>query len=110
MKTTTRTNIYLPMAALILTAALAVPAAAQQRVPFKGTFQGNDAITPGPGATTVVISTTATGIGTLFGQFSFIQEITADLDELHSHRVGSLDRRQWRQHLYDSCRNGGTVG
>ena len=29
MKTITRTNLYLPMAAMILTAALAVPAAAQ---------------------------------------------------------------------------------
>jgi hypothetical protein len=36
-----RPNMYLPMAALIL-AALAIPAAAQQQVPFKGTFQGSD--------------------------------------------------------------------
>jgi hypothetical protein len=35
MKTITRSNIYLPMAAMILAAALAVPAAAQQQVPFK---------------------------------------------------------------------------
>jgi hypothetical protein len=40
MKTITRSNIYLPMAGMILTAALAIPAAAQQEVPFKGTFQG----------------------------------------------------------------------
>ena len=38
----TRSNIYLPMAAMILTAALAVPAAAQNQVPFKGAMQGND--------------------------------------------------------------------
>ena len=42
MKTITRSNVYLSMAAMILTAALAIPAAAQTQVPFKGTFQGND--------------------------------------------------------------------
>ena len=44
MKTITKSRIYLPMAALILTATLAIPAAAQQQVPFKGTFQGNDVL------------------------------------------------------------------
>ena len=63
MKTMTRSNIYLPMAALIL-AALAIPAAAQQQVPFKGTFQGNDTVMP------PTITTAATGIGTLVGQLS----------------------------------------
>ena len=48
MKNTTRSNVYLPMAAMILTAALAVPAAAQQQVPFKGTLQGNDTTSPSP--------------------------------------------------------------
>jgi hypothetical protein len=52
MKNITRSNIYLPMAAVILTAALAVPTAAQTQVScgagfgpgcFKGTFQGQDA-------------------------------------------------------------------
>jgi DNA-binding FadR family transcriptional regulator len=38
MKTITRSNIYLPVAALFLTAVLAIPAAAQQQVPFKGTM------------------------------------------------------------------------
>jgi hypothetical protein len=42
-----RRNIYLPMAAMILAAALAVPAAAQNQVPFKGTFQGNDTVSAG---------------------------------------------------------------
>ena len=35
MKTITRSRIYLPMAAIILTAGLAIPAAAQQQVPFR---------------------------------------------------------------------------
>jgi hypothetical protein len=40
-----RHNIYLPMAAMILTAALAVPAAAQKQVPLKMTFSGSKVAT-----------------------------------------------------------------
>ncbi len=69
MKTITRTKIYLPMAALIL-AALAIPAAAQQQVPFKGTFQGNDTVTP------PTLTQSITGIGTLVGQFSSTTVLT----------------------------------
>ncbi len=64
MKNTTRSNIYLSMAAMIMTAALAIPAAAQNQVPFKGTFQGSDAVTP------PILTESNTGIGTLLGQFS----------------------------------------
>jgi hypothetical protein len=64
MKMITRTKIHLPVAAMILSAALAIPAAAQTQVPFKGTFQGNDAVTF-PTITQSII-----GIGTLVGQFS----------------------------------------
>ena len=86
MKTITRTNLYLAMAAMILTVALANPAAAQTSCAgsapgcFKGTFQGQDAhdVLP-PGATTVVISTTATGTGTHLGRFSLIREVTGNL-------------------------------
>ena len=69
MKTITRSNIYLPMAAMIL-AALAIPAAAQTQVPFKGTFQGNDTVIP------PTITTAATGIGTLVGQLSLTDVLT----------------------------------
>ena len=68
MKTITRSGIYLPMAALILMAALATPAAAQQQVPFKGTFQGKDAVDP------PTITTSGTGVGTHMGEFSLTQE------------------------------------
>jgi hypothetical protein len=78
MKTITRSNIYLPMAAMILTAALAVPAAAQQQVPFKGTLQGLDTVSAGPSPTTASLRTTGTGIGTLLGQFKFTQDLTID--------------------------------
>jgi hypothetical protein len=64
------------MMAMILMAALAVPAAAQHQVPFQGTFLGNDTISPGPSPTTVLLSTNATGTGTHLGQFSFTQEFT----------------------------------
>jgi len=89
MNTMTRTRICLPIAAGILTAALASPAAAQTSCTgfapgcFKGIFQGQDAhdILP-PGATKVVIRTIATGIGTQFGQFLLVREITGDFQTL----------------------------
>ena len=65
MKNITRSNIYLSMAAMILTAALAVPAAAKDEVPFKGTFQGSDTVIP------PTLTTAAAGTGTHLGQFSF---------------------------------------
>ena len=70
MKTTTRSNIYLPMAALILVA-IAIPAAAQQQVPLKGTFQGKDNT-----ATHGTIITTGTGVGTHVGQLSLTDVLT----------------------------------
>ncbi len=78
MKTITRSNIYLPMAAMILTAGLAVPAAAQKQVPFKGALQGHDTDTV-LSPTTVLVATSGTGIGTLVGQFSFTLENTVNL-------------------------------
>ena len=80
MKPTQRSNFYLPMAGMILTAALAVPVEAQQQVPLKGTFQGQDVHdTLPPGAATVVIGTTATGTGTHLGRFSLIRQVIGDL-------------------------------
>ena len=68
MKTITRFKIYAPMAAMILTTALALPAAAQQQVPLKGTFQGKDTVSPS------AITTSGTGLGTHLGNFSLTQE------------------------------------
>ena len=75
MKAITRSNIYGPMATIILTAALAIPAAAGDLVPFKGTMQGHDTDTPcsPPQSQCVVVTTTGTGIGTHLGDFSFTQ-------------------------------------
>ena len=78
MKTIKRSNIYLPMAAIILTAALAVPAAAGNQVPFMGAMQGHDTdigLTNNLGT----VLTVGTGIGTLVGQFSFTQTWTVDV-------------------------------
>jgi len=86
MKTRTRARVYVSIAAMILTAALAVPEAAQTSCAeiapgcFKGTFQGEDAHdTLPPDAMTVVIHTTATGTATHLGQFSLIREVTGNL-------------------------------
>src|SRR5829696_10559429 len=86
MTTRTRTRIYVSVAATLLTAALAVPAAAQTSCTglapgcFRGTFQGQDAHdTLPPEATSVVIRTTATGVGTKLGRFSLDREVTGNL-------------------------------
>jgi hypothetical protein len=79
MKNTTRSNIYRPIAAMILTAALAIPAAAGDQVPFKGTMQGHDVDSPGPSQGTIVVTTTGTGIGSHLGDFSFAQVATVNL-------------------------------
>lgn len=72
MKRITRSTIYLAITAMILTAALAVSAAAKQ-VPFKGELQGNDTDTcfsfP-----IVCVATVGTGTGTHLGNFSFTLE------------------------------------
>lgn len=81
MKTTTRSIIYLPMAAMILTAALAVPAAAQKQVPFKGTIQA-DEIHTHISATTAVITGSGTGIATHVGKFSLTYALTANFATL----------------------------
>jgi hypothetical protein len=80
MKTMTRFSTYLPIAAMILTTTLALPAAAEKQIPFHGVLVGQDAhdILPA-GATTVVIRTTATGTGTQLGRFSLVREVTGNL-------------------------------
>jgi hypothetical protein len=76
-----KTTIYLPMAAMLLTAALAVSAAAQNQVPFKGSLQGQEIATPqgGPPPTTLSVNGSATGIATHVGQFSFTYQLTVTL-------------------------------
>jgi hypothetical protein len=73
-----RSNIYLAIMAMILTASLAVPAAAQKQVPFKGVLQGHDTDTcfsfP-----LICVATDGTGNSTLLGKFSFTVENTVNI-------------------------------
>ena len=71
-------NIYLPLAAMILTAAIAIPVAAQNLVPFKGALQGTDK----DGAFNfpiLQVFTSGTGTGTLLGEFSYTVEIALNV-------------------------------
>ena len=70
MKGITKLKIYLAMFVMILTVALAVPAAAAPQVPFKGAFNGNDAVNA------PMITTSGMGVGTHLGEFSLIEETT----------------------------------
>ena len=63
---------------MILTVVLAIPAAAQQQVPFKGAFQGKDCnATQNTGCSPVnspTLDTSGTGTGTHMGEFSLTQQ------------------------------------
>jgi len=76
MKTIMRSTIYLPMAAMILMAALAIPAAAQNQVPFKGTIQGQDTDIGLTSPGMLLVETNGTGTGILFGRFTFTLRTT----------------------------------
>ena len=69
MKTITRSNLYVPITAMILTA-LGVPAIAQQQVPFTGTFQGTDTVAD------PMLTQSIAGTGSHVGQFSAIAVLT----------------------------------
>jgi hypothetical protein len=81
MNTITRSSIYLPIAAMILTAVLTVPAAAQKQVPFKGAIQGSEIDTPlgGPPPTTLSVDGSVKGIATHVGTFSLTYKLTVNL-------------------------------
>ena len=55
-----------PAASVLRSPSFALRAAAQHQVPFKGTFEGSDTVTP-----PVTLTTSATGTGTHLGRFSF---------------------------------------
>ena len=108
MKTRTRSRIYLSMAAMMLTATVAVPTAARQ-VPFKGAFSGQDTVSPGPSATEL-LDTAARGTGTHLGQFSLAQVLTVNVANHTATGSARWIAGQWRLHRYDSCVSGRTVG
>jgi hypothetical protein len=81
MNTLLRSKIYLPMAAMILTASLAGSATVQKQAPFKGALQGHEIDTPqgGPPPTTLLVDGSATGVGTHVGDFSLSYGATVNL-------------------------------
>ena len=75
-----KSSIYVPMAALFLTAALAVPAAAQKQVPFHGSLQGQEiAVFQGPPPGTLAVNGRATGVATHLGRFTVTWNLTVNL-------------------------------
>jgi hypothetical protein len=79
-KSVMKGSISLVVAAMLLTAVLAVPAAAKQ-VPFKGSLQGHETDTPegGPPPTTLTVDGSTTGIASHVGQLSFSYQLTVTL-------------------------------
>jgi hypothetical protein len=72
-----KTNIYLPMAAMLLTSALAVPAAAEKQVPFSGSMQGHETDVVHP--PTLSVDGSAAGIATHLGRFTVTYAVTVNL-------------------------------
>jgi hypothetical protein len=83
-----KTTIYLLMAAMLLTAALAVPGAAQNLIPFKGAIQGQETHT---GQFPIITANgSCTGIATVVGQLSLTYQDTIDLRTASGTGIGQL--------------------
>src|SRR5437016_3169319 len=75
-----RNSIYLPMAAVLLTAAFAGAAvAAEEFVPFTGTLQAQETISPGPLPGTISADGTGGGIASHLGRFTLTWKFTVNL-------------------------------
>ena len=79
MKTIMRNSMYLPIAAALLTAALAGPAVAEELVPFHGTLQAQESIVPGPLPETILADGTGGGNATQLGQYTLTWKFTVNL-------------------------------
>src|SRR5258708_7425193 len=79
MRTIMRNSMYLPMAAVLVTAGLAGPAVAQELVPFNGTLQAQEQIGPGPLPGTILADGTGGGNATHLGQFTLTWHFTVNL-------------------------------
>jgi len=87
MKTVIKTVLYLQMAALLLTAMLAGPAASGKSVPFKGSIQGVEiAEVQFP---KIFVDGSGSGNGTHLGRFTFTYELEVDLLTLPFETFGS---------------------
>ena len=77
MKTITKTVLYLQMTALLLTAALAGPTAAEKEVPFRGSIQAVEiAAVQFP---TLFVDGSGSGNATHLGRFTVTYEVEANL-------------------------------
>ena len=83
----TKSSIYLAMAAMFVTLALASPAAAKKQVPFHGSIQGVEIDVVQPPAT-LLVDGSGTGIATQLGRFTVTYEVTVDLSD--GSGIGSL--------------------
>lgn len=73
-------RMYLPMAAVLLTAALAGPVVAADLVPFKGSLQAQEtSVFHGPPPGTLSVDGTGGGIATLIGRFTMTWKFTVNL-------------------------------
>ena len=78
LKPMMKTSLYLPMAAMFLTALLAGPAAAGNLVPFKGSLEGFSVVTP-INAQFIFVRLIGTGNATQLGSFTVDVPHTVDL-------------------------------
>jgi hypothetical protein len=81
MKTILRPSLYLPVAAILLTAALAGPApSAEKYVPFKGSLQVYEQIVfPDPPTGFFLVSGSGGGIATHLGRFTVTWEFAVNV-------------------------------
>jgi hypothetical protein len=84
MRIIMKNSMYLPMAAVLLTAALAGPAVAEELVPFNGTLQVQEFPSPGPPPPTGTLLLDGTGGGnaTHLGLFTLTSHFTVNLADL----------------------------
>jgi hypothetical protein len=82
MRSIMKNSMYLPMAAVLLTAALAGPAAADDKlVPFNGTLQAQESVIPGPLPGTILADGVGWGNATHLGQFTLTWKFTVNLTD-----------------------------
>ena len=74
-------RIFLPVAVVLLTAALAGPVAAQKFVPFSGSLQANEPAEAGAPPGFLIVNGTGAGIATHLGRFSIVWHFTVNLAE-----------------------------
>jgi hypothetical protein len=84
MNTLLRSRMYLPMAAVLLTAALAGQTVAEELVPFNGTLQTQEFPSPGPPPSpgTLLLDGTGGGNASHLGLFTLISHFTVNLADL----------------------------